>query len=259
MKRAAQTINDENNTELPLKKRTSSLFSIATVHEENDNDKLTSSARLGNAPNGSSAVGLDLMATDKADAVGEALSQGHLPSSAAPPLLSVTPQLLSSAEDSSTEADDDEVFISPYHDNCAIKPTLHPSSLLVRTAELEQRIIPQQTTINADKTVVSCTTVTTTSSKSNDQGDCRTGIVFEAGSDHYDRHSRLHKERPLRVTSVMDALKKAGNDLYDRCCVLGEDDSESSAGELMPTSCSATSFLDDDDFLRVHLPGYMKR
>lgn len=257
MKRAVQTIHDENNTELPLKKRTSSLFSIATVCEEDDNDRLNSSARLGNASNASSAVGLDLMETSKEYPVGEALTQGYLHSSAAPSLLSVTPQSLSCAEDSSTGTDDDEVSISP-NNKCVMKPPLHPSSLLVRTTELEQRILPQKMTIHAEKAVASCTTATI-SSGSPDQGDYRTGIVFEAGSDHYDRHSRLHKERPLRVTSVMDALKKADNDIYDRCCVLGEDDSESSAGAILPTSGSATSFLDDDDFLRVHLPGYMKR
>lgn len=268
MKRTVQAIHDENNAELPLKKRNSSLFSIATVCESDENDQLniSGSSRLGNGSNASSTVGLDLMAADKADIVGEISSQDCLQSPVAPSLPSVTPQSLSCTEDSSTGTDDDDGSTAPVNDNnkYALKPPLHPSSLLVRAPDLEPRIITKPTTIASDnKTVVACT-VSTTVRGSHDLGDYRTGIVFEAGSDHYDRHCRLHKERPLRVTSVMESLKKADNGIYDRCCVLGEDDGEKAEsrndveGVAMPTN-SATSFLEDDDYLRVHLPGYMKR
>jgi hypothetical protein len=78
------------------------------------------------------------------------------------------------------------------------------------------------------------------------EGDLRTGIVAEIGSKH---SSRFHKERPLRVTSIIEALEKSEGDLYERCCILGD-----------AASDPAKSFLDDDeDFLRVHLPGYMQR
>lgn len=77
--------------------------------------------------------------------------------------------------------------------------------------------------------------------------DLRTGIIFECGSRHFDRKSPLHKERPLRITSIMEALENSEEDLYDRCCVLDSDSTE------------AQSFLDDEDYLRVHLPGYMQR
>jgi hypothetical protein len=81
------------------------------------------------------------------------------------------------------------------------------------------------------------------------EGDLRTGIVAESGSKHFDRQNRLHKERPLRVTSIIEALEKSEGDLYQRCCILGDAASD-------PAKC----FLDDDeDYLRVHLPGYMQR
>jgi hypothetical protein len=80
-------------------------------------------------------------------------------------------------------------------------------------------------------------------------GDLRTGIVAESGSKHVDRQNRFHEERPLRVTSVMEALDKSEDDLHGRCCILGD-----------AASDSAKSFLDhDEDYLRVHLPGYMQR
>jgi hypothetical protein len=81
------------------------------------------------------------------------------------------------------------------------------------------------------------------------EGDLRTGIVAESGSKHTDRQNLLNKERPLRVTSIIEALEKSEGDLYQRCCILGD-----------AASDPAKSFLDDDeDYLRVHLPGYMQR
>lgn len=79
--------------------------------------------------------------------------------------------------------------------------------------------------------------------------DLRTGIVFEAGSKHFDRHNRLHKERPVRVTSIMDALEKSS--IQGKYMLLEDNVDDSSSPEKL--------FLDDDDYLQVHLPGYMKR
>jgi hypothetical protein len=79
--------------------------------------------------------------------------------------------------------------------------------------------------------------------------DLRTGIVAESGSKHNDRQNQFHKERPQRVTSIIEALEKSEGDLYQRCCILGD-----------AASDPAKAFLDDDeDYLRVHLPGYMQR
>jgi hypothetical protein len=82
------------------------------------------------------------------------------------------------------------------------------------------------------------------------KGDLRTGIVAESGAKHNNDHqNRFHKERPQRVTSIIEALEKSEFDLYQRCCILGD-----------ATNNPAKSFLDDDeDYLRVHLPGYMQR
>lgn len=91
--------------------------------------------------------------------------------------------------------------------------------------------------------------------------DHRTGLVFEAAPNHYDRHSKFHKERPTRITSVYDYLSvcKAEGDgrqtIFERCCLIGISDE---SAEKDGTS-SEELFLDDDDYLRVHLPGYMQR
>lgn len=81
------------------------------------------------------------------------------------------------------------------------------------------------------------------------EGDLRVGIVAESGSKHADRQNRFHKERPQRVTSIIEALEKSEGDLFQRCCILDD-----------AASDTAKSFLDnDEDYLRVHLPGYMQR
>mmetsp|Transcript_597 Transcript_597/g.930 ORF Transcript_597/g.930 Transcript_597/m.930 type:complete len:500 (+) Transcript_597:59-1558(+) len=79
--------------------------------------------------------------------------------------------------------------------------------------------------------------------------DCKTGLTFEASLQHYDRHNRFHKERPHRVTSIQEALTKNG--LVSRCELEDEHSPDLGSAEM--------KFLNDDDFLRVHLPGYMQR
>ena len=74
----------------------------------------------------------------------------------------------------------------------------------------------------------------------------KTGLVFEAGSKHFDRSNRFHKERPTRITSILKSLQASS--IWDRCHVLEQSE-----------SANATKFLNDEDYLRVHLPGYMKR
>lgn len=95
--------------------------------------------------------------------------------------------------------------------------------------------------------------------------DHRTGLVFESGLKHFDRHNRFHKERPLRITTIRDYLAKAkpiedGRSFFERCQLV-----ESRGGngglcvEVEPKKSPEDLWLDDHDYLRVHLPGYMQR
>ena len=78
--------------------------------------------------------------------------------------------------------------------------------------------------------------------------DCRTAIVFEIGEKHFDRHNRFHKERAARVSSVRDYLSKSTTStektILERCNDIG--------------SCKTASFLEEEDYLRVHIPSYME-
>lgn len=80
--------------------------------------------------------------------------------------------------------------------------------------------------------------------------DCKTGIVFEESSLHFDPHNQFNKEQPLRVSSIHQALVKAG--IHHRCALFEN-------GLSLPLHCPESALLNDDDFLRVHLPGYMQR
>jgi hypothetical protein len=108
----------------------------------------------------------------------------------------------------------------------------------------------------ANSTVDSATAVCTNENKLNH--DHRTGLVFESASNHYDRYKKLHKERPTRVTCVYDYLSQqkpeedGRQSIFERCRLQESEakDGDASAEDL---------FLEDDDYLRVHLPGYMQR
>lgn len=98
------------------------------------------------------------------------------------------------------------------------------------------------------------------------QGSHQTGLVFESGSKHFDRHNRFHKERPLRVTSIHDYLLKSklnddnGATLVERCHLLMTNEGVGhNAGYGNNDKSPEELFLDNDDYLRVHLPGYMQR
>ena len=98
--------------------------------------------------------------------------------------------------------------------------------------------------------------------------DNYTGLVFESGSKHFDRHNRFHKERPIRVNSVYDYLSKAKvspeadddneKTIYERCRLLDCHDGEKEREDMKKKS-TEDLWLDDHDYLRVHLPGYMQR
>ena len=84
----------------------------------------------------------------------------------------------------------------------------------------------------------------------NETDDYRTGLVFEPGSQHFDRGNRFHQERPQRVTSILEALRADGT--MQRCTTLLDD------GTTTPSTI-IDNFLNDEDYFRVHLPGYMQR
>ncbi|KAL7549670.1 hypothetical protein ACHAWF_012935, partial [Thalassiosira exigua] len=93
--------------------------------------------------------------------------------------------------------------------------------------------------------------------------DHRTGLVFEAGSKHYDRRNRFHKERPVRITSVQNHLAKTRQcddekTIFERCHLL-EGRGENEVGPVESKRSPEELWLDDHDYLRVHLPGYMQR
>ena len=71
----------------------------------------------------------------------------------------------------------------------------------------------------------------------------RTGLVVEYGNLHFDWHNRLRKERPERIKSIIQAIKR--NKMYERCHVL--DSTDSDADEVPRVK----------DFAKVHLPSYL--
>lgn len=83
----------------------------------------------------------------------------------------------------------------------------------------------------------------------------RTGLVFESGANHYDRHNKFHAERPCRIQKVEEHLKKAkisGDEraIVDRCLVLK---SRGGWRGYVGEGNSEQLWLS-----KVHLPGYMQ-
>lgn len=101
--------------------------------------------------------------------------------------------------------------------------------------------------------------------------DHRTGLVFEASELHFDRNSRYHKERSLRITSVMRHLSEQCIEVMNNAeTVCSKPSRRISVMErcVIQTSgsspddeshCSERYVLNDEDYLRVHLPGYLRR
>lgn len=80
--------------------------------------------------------------------------------------------------------------------------------------------------------------------------DFDTAVVFEAGLKHFDRNNRCHMERPLRVTSILEFLTNSTQNISERCRFFDQLPGEGTAEK---------AFLNDEDYLSVHLPGYMQR
>ena len=93
--------------------------------------------------------------------------------------------------------------------------------------------------------------------------DNATGVIFESSDGHFDKKNRLHKERPLRITSIKEYLTRPDSlhNIAQRCKIFGDANvvykCEGMHEKMIATEVD--QFLDDEDYLRVHLAGYMQR
>jgi histone deacetylase 6 len=89
--------------------------------------------------------------------------------------------------------------------------------------------------------------------------EMRTGLVFEEAPGHVHRRNSRHRERPERITAIRIALETAG--LLERCTEVVTTINVDSKSDNSHNNDDddGLQFLNDHDFLRVHLPGYMKR
>ena len=93
--------------------------------------------------------------------------------------------------------------------------------------------------------------------------DNATGVIFELSDGHFDKNNRLHKERPLRITSIKEYLARPDSlhNIAQRCKIFGDANviykCEGMHEKMIATEVD--QFLDDEDYLRVHLAGYMQR
>jgi hypothetical protein len=189
----------ESEPSLPLKRRSSSLFSISSIQDEDEQEEKQE-------PNlKPAALSNDISSSN--------LSLKHRSALVSP--TATPPPGSSAAADDDSSSSEEGLFI----EETSSKP-LH---------------------LQSSETVLPPTEVQTQNAP---PGDHRTGVIFEDGARHFDRHNRLHKERPIRVQSIQEALEK--NQIISRC------------KPVEPLE-SAANFLNDDDYLRVHLPGYMQR
>ena len=250
-----------------LKRANSSLFSIATLVGD---EPITDDGTIDIAE-GIGSVHLPL---DKKAGGGEASPAFPSKSSGLVPLDSDDDI---AAADSSSESESNEQKqnqpSSGQDDDSA------PDSV-AGVAELFQKPLPHEKSADAE-TIVTKTSgqdvssraatsrsVHTEAGRVEKQGpkfnDNRTGLVFESASNHFDRHNRFHKERPLRITSIHDYLSTAEKPsdgektVYERCKLF---DSRGAVAciEVGTKRSPEELWLEDDDYLRVHLPGYMQR
>uniref|UniRef100_A0A7S4UW91 histone deacetylase n=1 Tax=Ditylum brightwellii TaxID=49249 RepID=A0A7S4UW91_9STRA len=216
-----------------LKRANSSLFSISTIVEDNqDSHPHPLHERILNHGNDEDA----LTPPPSDDANREKIFKGNkqhdtVKRSTANNSPSLDDTEVSSSDGFYIDEDDDESndrFLSPPSTNAVATPSSSNPTQNIITTTAKTASVETEAKVDSD---------------------FRTGIVFESGEAHYDRYNKLHKERPLRVTSVRDHLLN-GN-VGKRCVVLNY------CGEKR--QCPERDWLEDDDYLRVHLPGYMKR
>lgn len=211
-----RSINSSSSLQ-PLKRANSSLFSIATLVDDDSNvDSLIGNTlNIDEQPNCAIKNKVRTVST----------------SSDSPPLLRALGDEALPGDEDLTSCSDDESELSP------------------ELADKEELVLCQTASQNVAQTIKTVVAR---------EKDNRTGLIFEAASKHFDRYNKLHKERPMRITCVRDYLTSQKPDqdgmltIFERCQLnlLDKREGIRSAEEL---------FLDDDDYLRVHLPGYMQR
>lgn len=241
MKRSSEYTDGERQN---IKRSNSSLFSIATLV-----DNVDIGSRLGNDDCGTnSPKGLSLD-DDNGDNNLDGETNG----------LSTKTSFIPLQEDNDIDDDMPESGISS---SCS------SSEVEEKGSEDNDAIIKYKSDEIQDMQYTDISDTTRVHRETNIQtNDNRTGILFESGSKHFDRHNRLHKERPIRITAVQDYLTKAKpiNDvdktIYERCILLESLSSNESKCRLVTESKKAPEelWLDDYEYLRVHLPGYMQR
>ena len=251
MKRSVLSDRDDTSSSgaerRPIKRSNSSLFSIATLVDVVDNDNTTDISRLMDAGGAKSPKGL-LLDDDNNNNEEEEVDNDVIQHSS-----SFLPMNCSN-DDGGGGGNDDATTTMP---DDAISSSCSSSDVEQQPNARKMAAGIQQHTSNKSLPDII-------------KGDNRTGLIFEAGSKHFDRHNRMHKERAIRVTAVQDyLLAKAKSKVYDneqtiyeRCQLLqrhARDDDDVDRREESNSKTPEELYLDDHDYLRVHLPGYMQR
>ena len=254
MKRSVLSDRDDTSSSgaerRPIKRSNSSLFSIATLVDVVDNDNTTDISRLMDGGGAKSPKGLllddDNNNDDNSNEEEEEVDNDSIQHSS-----SFLP--INCGNDNDDGGGNDGAIDDAIDD--AISSSCSSS-------DVEQQ---PDATVDGDLPGIH------TSNKSLPdiiKGDNRTGLIFEAGSKHFDRHNRMHKERAIRVTAVQDYLlakaksKVDDNEqtIYERCQLLQRHARDNvDRREESNSKTPEELYLDDHDYLRVHLPGYMQR
>lgn len=242
-----------------LKRANSSLFSISTLVDDDPNSTETIAGIMGGGKSSTNLLLLDNEDIEEDEDASVAYStlkrsSGLVPLDGSDD--SAGPDDAVSSSCSSSELDEREdsevgVGCKPIQDESF--PNANASN-----AEIDQALPTSSSGMVAASQCLPCEPPTNAKLS----GDNRTGLVFESGSKHFDRHNRFHKERPLRITSVHDYLTKSKpsdneQTIFDRCHLL--DSHGGMDGDAKKSSKSPEElWLEDHDYLRVHLPGYMQ-
>ena len=255
-----------------LKRAGSSLFSISTTVEDQDSAQIEYSPRMRPSSIGSRLelvqIGEDAKGYDHKlkDKVVSAASRHARTVSGGSSLMATTnaDSDISTSDDFFIDDSEDESYGNSQEENGTISGFIPASSVCGSKRKPLKALDGKQTVVESDDVSTQETNCVIPSIQpiSNFASprdifseaapvtlkDNKTGVFFEAGEKHFDRHNAFNKERPLRVTSVRNSLSRSSHNFENRCIYFGE----SQEG-------SEVSFLNDDDYLRTHLPGYMQR
>mmetsp|Transcript_5661 Transcript_5661/g.7082 ORF Transcript_5661/g.7082 Transcript_5661/m.7082 type:complete len:585 (-) Transcript_5661:293-2047(-) len=247
-----------------MKRAGSSMFSIVTILDDTDgaNQELGESRGVSGCDEGSRvALAEDgaLLSSPKAQVTSSRTarslstdSDAHLVS-----LVSAT------EHDTDGDSSSDGFFIEDgesdgeggYGGNVVASATFLPHANCSKRNSTISKNTNESATVTSQS--VNSDAMQTTTEEKTESPYFRTGVIFESGEQHYDRYNRCHKERPLRITTVKKHLEGV-EVIKTNCSVFGYLNEPTSADRVENLS-PERAFLDDDDYLRVHLPGYMKR